>query len=1623
MAFRSQNNKGRLKYLEYFRDKEFKQKQESLNNWLQGHKELLGQGVISPRVFQRLVDEQLEPVIVARTHLMQQLSRIWDEYWGQPNTPESEETKRELQLMSDAGTVARNKYQDLLKDVVAIVTQCAPRVNWRKHGKKSYRRKLVEWIDEKCAHHVDLVDLDHNDAIKPELEVIRDMFNHATIRIPRSPVSQSPNGAITGAGQNKRPYDNDDSEDGPLPPSKKPRQQLLPGQWWGPNNSRLNPSDAFSDVIRQYKAYRANPPDEPGTAAHMEKMTGFLRQALSGAGLRPDNLNDLLLKSEWNFRDPDMGHVRVPNFIKPGASESEDRLGSTESRGFNDFKTMLGGGLTAAEESFGNRTPTPFLGMVALAHSSRSVNDSISLRGGKSNDADNAKDGGNDNNNNNNNKGDGDDNSVVEKNTRIRQWTHLRFRDPSDLWEQLLADVEYPSDVFRSRVEDHRPPMIDPDRGGTAVTKHQNVMSSIPLPDEWDAILEEKDTDVLEEKAEGYLKALIESRQSAHAFVHSNPGHIFPSEPTLNQPGGRDRPVRRYKSLRSRDFAAPIGETFRARMYQVLRLAIYWRFYQLDLITLKDLLREEKLHLEIWDQHEEMYMEWENHRFFTLKSSYEISELRNRYNARELLRKVWENERTGIDKVIEQLDEDPHYYDNKAPSPEPSTAWREPEATLQDSSSEDLKSGGLGTAATSQPKSSTRATVTFHEDEDALPDPVYDPIEPSGQEAGIAETQNAHNADNDNDTNIVNDNNTGVVQKQPTFEDGRDLAVRICEMIRDAYEAKRKEVKQENDDLDIYDPGNQPAIYRNNVDLMAKQQVIWGLNIEIHNLRRSVDPLAPGSIGRGAAHRWQLPGEEDYTMNTRPIPPRPQLALGVTSLGLGPMPGEHPSVTDPRIFVGAHPSFGRSPDADVEMETMMMGRDAAAPRPPTSTTTGTITPPLPPEVPSQIDHIPKDWDGLIALHRESLTNDLRAPSGTAALGWDDWTEAVFQALLASVRGLRVNFPSGSPYGGTDEDLRRHVQHVYRRSFGGVANHNSVPWDEREKHRHVVLEEFASDVNAALRESGLPANFPGPGISPPSPSPSSPPAVLAAQQATDHHSSAGARPQGNKMVLAGLRKYQMKRNQAKETIAELTKIQKSSAHGLSARQQRALDQAKKSRREYRARYKRLRADADAVTRAQADAAAETTSTLGYESHEDTAAATELDLDDEATEVGTTELEKAEENVKKVAAALEASREKVEKAASDAAAAQEAAMSTGDSYLEALSAIADQAKAEANEELHCAVANFRLAGEALRAQQAWHAPAASTEELRGRLAAVNQGLDTWADQFVWDTWVLDGRNAMDQWIVEVGSFVHEAYKAIGLAMTVQHWYDLYDDFWATRGTSLVRMRALWLFSLVAVLNRNIEILDLDVDALVPTPPQLPPVEWQGDPPPKAELLRQADAELAPVMAQNTFVKSVPSPKPPAVTALKADSPTETTSSSKKKNNVVVLDPSPSPDLDPRDSPSKARRTAGSSNNHNHWYQYQYHDNDHDHDHDNGYDYGYASDNAYNYAYDHDYQDYHEDDAWPDLKDLLQATWNSVVAHEALNQQPGDRWGVPSGRPLWPAPVRVQADRPEPHEYYSL
>ncbi|KAI3332953.1 hypothetical protein F4824DRAFT_513860 [Ustulina deusta] len=1518
-----------LEFFQYLGGSSFEERQLNWDIFQTNHTELFDdESSVSPKVFKLVFDDHLLPVNDARTYIVQELSSVWGVFGvlGLDDDPGIQEKRNELRLTGEAAVIARNKYDELLKGVINITAGCVSRVNWKKHTKNNYQAELSVWLQEKQMRLKGLLSDNNNSAIASDLETAIacleqgiSALSKATssikaktmgpttiikIKTPKiiidTPMGNSPthtDSTNDSSQSSKRPLNDvgeDNDGDGEKPASKKQKLPIPFGEWWGPKKSKLSCTDAFFDVSRRFKAYIANPPDPPGTRSHMLQMATYLKEALAAVNKR-SSFNDLMLHGEWNFRDRSYRHVRGPTMIHAGAPESRIRTGMAGFRGANDFKQMLGGGLTKSEREVKDQYPGA-RGMLALAHACH-VNDRVTLRGGGADVEEEEEEGLT--------------GKVLKK---IRHGTQLHFRDPSTLWEQLVEDVTYPAGVFQNRVQDGRPPMMDPNRVGKPMDGHKTVMSKIPDATEWEKIENEDDVSTMNSMLASYVPVIADAKKRVYDFIYNNEA-IHADQPKMNEEGGLDERKRRYGNIRDRNFARPLGYAFRARMYQLFRVALTWKLYLLGRSTLWDLLTEEKELLEIWDKHEEIYMEWENFRWFELSNKYEIAELENRYDARELLRKVWENERQGIDDALMNLRQNPNYYAKAA---------------------KDLLATGR---ATSIPGSfvppafqSIDSGVTTRDSGRHLPDPA-DPAKASGEDDGANAASDNFNrwvsgsmdvakilqkmgsgAKVGNDTNVngAKANSTKVNGGMKTESSGDDeenividaanandthKALEFLEATVSLYEKKLSEIIQQNDKLDNTDPGNVGLLQRNNIDIMAKQQVIWAFNTEIHNLKRSLDPLSKNSYGKGAQHKWELPQDEYYWRHTRPLPKKKRVPLGITSFGLGPMPGEHPMPENPTVLVGCPPDFGD--DVEVDEESI---------EPAGNNLFGTSNPNI---------EVPKDWAGFLTSHRGSWARG--GTSGTGLLSWDDWIESAYQALQNGTRDLEANFSNGSPYKAAGEDLRRHVQNAYGKRFESVKNHNALSWRKREMHRRAILEGFAAEVNAALVQKGLSPSFPRLGT------------LLAVSAKPYKNEKTGAAATTAKPVLEQLRGYLKKKNEAELQIRKFARLQKS-GRPLSQRLQETVHAAKTAKKEHLASYKKLRSETDILTREKADlmeheeetrlkaeikaveeiidadisrqkgAQAET----GAQQKELLTAA-EI-ANDEAAVLETTskakkgasatgapkqakspaapktpaarpkpeakpdagpereELKQAREDLVEARAQFKFAAEKRAKAQRDEDAAKNAAASADDDkYLSQLVGYAEGVRATAETAYDSAVVRLRIAGRALRAQQEWERPAETAEGLRARHAALARDFDAWKDDYDWGggarretaTTSLAGMN--DQWILEVTALMHECFKtALGLNAGPRYWHSMYDYFWATQGSSLGRKRAIWLYALIADLNYRIGQQAVSgggkiLQPFIQTPAQ-PPTRWLRDSPSREDLIRRAElaATAGPIAA---------------------------------------------------------------------------------------------------------------------------------------------------------------------------
>ncbi|KAI1304466.1 hypothetical protein F5Y03DRAFT_170407 [Xylaria venustula] len=1413
------------------------------NNWKKfvgSHAELPGDKRVSPRTFELIFDDHFYPAYEILRYLHTELRNFSDAYHALGSETGDDAKKAKLTEAAELAVSAGIKHEGLLTDIARTVKGCVARVRWKKHGSSVKIERLGNWLTEKKMSCIVLLTQNTDGPVKTAIETVLCCMTQGTdalstanstmFTIPLNdgnttittedptPDSTMPDPSPLNSGLVKptrkrdslfsastsSSSDEDDVDDSPSP--KRQKQDVQVGQWWGPDRSKLHCTDAFFNVVRDFRSYIANPPHAAGSKQHYDEMTGFLKRALDQVS-KGGSYDKLMLRSEWNFRDPGLRLVYCPAIIQVGVPESRSRLGDTYRgfRGMNDFKAMLGGGLSAYEREEEDHLPG-VQGMLALTHS-YGVDGRVGLRGGGLDDAGAV---------------------AVTLLKATREATKLRFRDPTTLWHQVKQDAAFPKGVFQLFVEQERPPMMDPDRVGSHA--HERIVGKLPDSAEWDEVRKEIDPVEIADILESFADAIDDARAKVQQFLRRSE-YIVTGQPKLNEPGGRHKPKRRYKgNVRDKDFAKPIGYAFRARMYQVFRLALVWKLYLQGKRKLAQLISEERDLLEIWDEHEEVYLEWENYRWFELSSPYEIAELENRYGSRELLRELWKNQRQAIDKVLENLAKDPEYYDG--------AAHRLIEAGYF------AKSGGLPPTPQSKSPFSSHPGATTPKSTPASPwgaSPT-----PKSRNKKPNNTPPNRGLDGDDDVNDTSGdgkvkstsggNDIQEITRKAREDANVEKAIRFLEVTVQEYKKEMYKVIEKNDRLDNTDPGNAGVIRRNNIDIMAKQQVIWSFDTEILNLKRSLDPFDKSSFGRGAKHRHEVPNAVYSGRHTTPIPEKKPLPLGVTSLGLGPMPGEHPVPDHPRVLIGCAQNFGEAAEIDEGSIEPFGSNYLDAP--------GSIGARV------EFDpRIPKDWPGFLGLFRISWGK--KEPSGTAELDWDGWIQAVSKALENSTQDLKQYFPDDSPYKLGEYFIFLHVQEAYTKRFESRNDHDDLRWRIREVTRRFLLDTFAREVNAVLTANGQAPSFEEVGVWP-----------MAPPDPTSADASAGTQ-------LAKLRGYVRNMNESNQRVKKITKMKQYIK--VSRNLEQALEDAKKAEEEYKALYKKAKMEVDETTRVEAELmekeegdrhtalikAEEEFLEQRAKRHDALLAAhdakwagvfnkTSDKVDDVADPVEeadtaaendtstttpqpTAEVELAEELVQKAYKEFEAAELEHANSVRDEEKVADAVKATDDEYLEKVADHTRRVARQTEDEMQAASARHRFSGLARDAQRAWDDPAETAEQLQKRYEDLTQDWDKLVASYFRGKRPLTVLYQHNEWILMTTRFMHEAFKAIGFNVGPAYWTEMYDSFWDAKGDSLSKKRAIWLHALVADLNNVIaEEKGPDFKLFAETP-EKPPLDW--------------------------------------------------------------------------------------------------------------------------------------------------------------------------------------------------
>ncbi|KAI1143035.1 hypothetical protein F5Y05DRAFT_420849 [Hypoxylon sp. FL0543] len=131
--------------------------------------------------------------------------------------------------------------------------------------------------------------------------------------------------------------------------------------------------------------------------------------------------------------------------------------------------------------------------------------------------------------------------------------------------------------------------------------------------------------------------------------------------------------------------------------------------------------------------------------------------------------------------------------------------------------------------------------------------------------------------------------------------------------LRRGYLEHVDRIRKENEELDAGDKGDVQQIQLNNIDIMAKSQQVWQLDVEIENVK-SQNWREGGRTASSVQHRYTVPPAHEYWKDTKRIEGRKDLPTSITSYAPGNLPGEHPRPGLPRVLIGAPAGFGGEPN-------------------------------------------------------------------------------------------------------------------------------------------------------------------------------------------------------------------------------------------------------------------------------------------------------------------------------------------------------------------------------------------------------------------------------------------------------------------------------------------------------------------------------------------------------------------------------------------------------------------------------------------------------------------------------------------------------------------------------------
>ncbi|KAI2617560.1 hypothetical protein GGS26DRAFT_406373 [Hypomontagnella submonticulosa] len=143
---------------------------------------------------------------------------------------------------------------------------------------------------------------------------------------------------------------------------------------------------------------------------------------------------------------------------------------------------------------------------------------------------------------------------------------------------------------------------------------------------------------------------------------------------------------------------------------------------------------------------------------------------------------------------------------------------------------------------------------------------------------------------------------------------GSSTHLQRLELMLKKYKEELQKSRAANEALDEGDLADHQQIYINNINIMAKNSMIWSLDEEIANAKAgNGKPIEEQGIGKGAEKGFTMPPKEVIYKDLKRIRTSYDLPTNITSLSPGNMPGERPHPGLPRVIVGGPDDVGNPP--------------------------------------------------------------------------------------------------------------------------------------------------------------------------------------------------------------------------------------------------------------------------------------------------------------------------------------------------------------------------------------------------------------------------------------------------------------------------------------------------------------------------------------------------------------------------------------------------------------------------------------------------------------------------------------------------------------------------------------